>query len=484
MIKSGWLALGLSLAIFTSCSQKESTPPTAVGPIPSEGQMAWHEMERNAFIHFTINTFTDKEWGYGDESPELFNPTELDADQWVKVLKETGFKGVILTCKHHDGFSLWPTQYSEHSIANSPYKDGKGDIVKEVSDACKKYGLKFGVYLSPWDRNRADYGQASYVEYYRNQLKELFTNYGDVFEMWFDGANGGDGYYGGAKEARKIDRQTYYDWPTTLDLVRSMEPQVLFFSDGGPDLRWGGNEQASAGFTNWNTITKDTIYAGKAGIEGLLNSGSENGQSWVPLEANTSIRPGWFYHDNEDSLVKSPEKLLDIYLTSVGRGSTLLLNIPPDRRGLFHENDVKALYEWNALLQKEFGNNLAKNASVTASAHRGDDPTYAAEKVLDGKPETYWTTDDETTTGSLEIDLGTTQNIKYVLLQEYIQLGQRVKSFTVEAWEDGAWHEIANATTIGYKRILKLETSVSTEKIKITIAESKACPIISNVEVY
>ncbi|MDW7695132.1 alpha-L-fucosidase [Flammeovirgaceae bacterium SG7u.111] len=475
------LLLALSLA---ACKETETLPPTAVGPVPSEQQLAWHAMERNAFIHFTINTFTDKEWGFGDESPKLFNPTELDAEQWVKVLKETGFKGVILTCKHHDGFCLWPTEYTEHSIQNSPYKDGKGDIVREVAEACKKHGLKFGIYLSPWDRNRADYGDSTYVTYYRNQLKELFTSYGDVFEMWFDGANGGDGYYGGANEERKIDRETYYDWPTTLDLVRSMQPQVLFFSDGGPDLRWGGNEQARAGETNWNTITTDTLHAGKANIENILNTGSEDGKRWVPLEANTSIRPGWFYHEKEDSLVKTPEKLLDTYLTSVGRGSTLLLNIPPDRRGLFHENDIKALREWNALLEKEFGNNLAQNASITATSFRGDNETYAAQKVLDGDKETYWATDDAITKGSLEINLNEAKTIKYILLQEYIKLGQRVKSFTIQARVNNNWEEIGNATTIGYKRIIKLDSPLVTDKIKISITESKACPLISTIEIY
>lgn len=459
-------------------------PPAPVGPVPDARQLAWHEMEKNAFIHFTINTFTDKEWGFGDESPALFNPSELDAEQWVKVLKETGFKGVILTCKHHDGFSLWPTAYSEHSIKNSPYKDGKGDIVREVAEACKKYGLKFGIYLSPWDRNRADYGQPTYVEYYRNQLQELFTNYGDVFEMWFDGANGGDGYYGGANEVRKIDRQTYYDWPTTLNLVTGMQPQVLFFSDGGPDLRWGGNEQARAGLTNWNTITTDTLYAGKFGIEELLNTGSENGSKWVPLEANTSIRPGWFYHTKEDSLVKSPEQLLDIYLTSVGRGSTLLLNIPPDQRGLFHENDVKALYDWNALLKQEFGTNLTQNAQITVTDHRGDLPAYAPENLLDNDPETYWATDDQVSTAAIEIGLPESKPIKYLMLQEYIKLGQRVKSYTIDAWVEDGWVEVASGTTIGYKRILKLESPVTTDQIKINIKDSKACPVLSNLEIY
>jgi alpha-L-fucosidase len=457
--------------------------PKPVLPVPSAAQLQWHEMEMNAFIHFTTNTFTDKEWGYGDESPSIFNPSQLDVEQWAKTLKETGFKTMILTCKHHDGFCLWPSKYTEHSVKNSPYKNGKGDVVKEARDAARKYGLKFGVYLSPWDRNRADYGQPSYVNYYRNQLKELFTNYGPVFEMWFDGANGGDGYYGGAKEKRRINGATYYDWPTTLQMVRKMQPNVIFFSDAGPGVRWVGNEKGIAGATNWNTIFADTLFAGKAGIEELLNTGSPDGNKWIPAEVDVSIRPGWFYHASEDSLVKTPEKLFDIYLTSVGRGSTLLLNVPPDRRGLFRENDVKALQGFKAILNKEFAKNIALKASVKASNTRARSKQFAAANITDGNKKTYWATDDKVTTASVEISLAKPSLVKYILLQEYIKLGQRVKSFNVEVWKDDAWQKVADATTVGYKRILKIDP-VETAKVKITITDSKACPVISNIELY
>lgn len=457
--------------------------PKPVLPIPSAAQMQWHEMEMNAFIHFTTNTFTDKEWGYGDESPSIFNPSQLNAEQWAKTLKETGFKTMIFTCKHHDGFCLWPSKYTEHSVKNSPYKNGKGDVVKEASDAAKKYGLKFGVYLSPWDRNRADYGTPSYITYYRNQLKELFTSYGPVFEMWFDGANGGDGFYGGAKEKRKINGATYYDWPATLQIVRKMQPNVIFFSDAGPGVRWVGNERGIAGTTNWNTIFADTLFAGKAGIEELLNTGSPDGNKWIPAEVDVSIRPGWFYHANEDSMVKTPEKLFEIYLTSVGRGSTLLLNVPPDRRGLFHENDVKALQGFKAMFNKEFAKNIALKASVKASNTRAKSKQFAAANITDGNKETYWATDDQVTTASVEIGLAKPSLVKYILLQEYIKLGQRVKSFRVEVWKDGAWQKVADATTIGYKRILKID-AVETTKVKISITDSKACPVISNIELY
>lgn len=470
--------------VFISCSTRHVSPPKAIQPVPSEAQLAWHEMETNAFVHFSINTFADKEWGYGDETPALFNPTALDVDQWVTTLEEAGFKGVILTTKHHDGFCLWPSEYTEHSIRNSPYKNGHGDIVRELSDACKHHGMKFGIYLSPWDRNRADYGTPAYIEYYRNQLKELFINYGPVFEMWFDGANGGDGFYGGANEKRKIDGSTYYDWPTTLQIVRDMEPDVIFFSDAGPGVRWVGNERGIAGETNWNMITPDTLFAGKGGIEKLLQTGSENGTRWIPAEVDVSIRPGWFYHEREDTLVKTPEKLFEIYLASVGRGSTLLLNVPPDKRGRIHDTDVQALKDWRKIINDELGTNLAAGANVSASSVRGNASEYSGAMVTDGDKETYWCTDENVTTGSVEIDFGKMLAVKYILLQEYIRLGQRVKEFNIEVWEDGGWRNAAAATTIGYKRIVKLDSPVTTDKIRINITTSRACPLVSNVEVY
>ena len=466
-----------------SAQSRKATPPAPVGPLPSAAQLQWHEMEMNAFVHFTINTFTGKEWGYGDESPALFNPSASEPQQWSRVLKQTGFKGLILTTKHHDGFCLWPSQYTEHSIKNSPYKNGKGDLVKETSEAARNAGLKFGIYLSPWDRNRADYGTPAYITYYRNQLKELITHYGPVFEMWFDGANGGDGYYGGAREMRRINGASYYDWPKTLEMVRHMEPNIIFFSDAGPGVRWVGNERGQAGTTNWNTISIDTLYAGKAGIENLLNTGSADGKNWVPAETDVSIRPGWFYHASEDSLVKSPGQLFDIYLSSVGRGSTLLLNIPPDQRGLFHETDVKALQGFAALLKKELGTNLAAGAKVTASNTRGRLKQYGPAHLTDGNKNTYWATDDNTRKASLEITLEKKALVKYILLQEYIRLGQRVKEFSIDAWKDGAWQEVTSATTIGYKRIMKIDP-VETGKIRINIKESKACPVLSAIEVY
>lgn len=477
------VVLFMLFLVLTSFNPSMTEPPAPVYPIPSAAQIAWHEMEMNAFIHFTINTFTDLEWGMGSESPAMFNPTQADPSQWTDILGKTGFRGIILTCKHHDGFCLWPSKYSDHTIQNSPYKEGKGDLVKELSDACRLSGLKFGVYLSPWDRNHADYGKPAYIDYYRNQLQELFTKYGPVFEMWFDGANGGTGYYSGANEKRSIDGRTYYDWPGTLDLVRGMQPNVIFFSDAGPGVRWVGNEKGVAGLTNWAMINPDTLYAGKPGIEKLLNEGSEKGTSWIPAETDVSIRPGWFFHDKENDKVKTPEQLFDIYLTSVGRGSVLLLNVPPDRRGLIHEKDRLALQGFHDLLLKEFKTNLTAGAKITASNYRGEASIFNVARAIDGDKETYWATDDNIKSAWAEIDLGGIKTVRYVIIQEFIKLGQRVRSFSIESWKDGKWKKIASGTTIGYKRILKLDPC-ETSKIRVNILDSRACPVISNIELY
>ncbi|MBS1558007.1 MAG: alpha-L-fucosidase [Bacteroidetes bacterium] len=478
-----FLSLFLIAGIAGACTKQKVSLPQAIDPVPGLTQLAWHDMELNAFVHFGINTFTDKEWGYGDESEKKFNPTECNPTQWVSVLKEAGFKGLILTCKHHDGFCLWPSQYTEHSVKNSPWKNGNGDLVHEVAEACKQAGLKFGIYLSPWDRNHKDYGSPAYIKYYRNQLKELFTAYPDVFEMWFDGANGGDGFYGGKREARKIDGQHYYDWPTTLSMVKKIDPRVLFFSDAGPDIRWAGNEKGNVSETYWNTITPDTLYAGKAGIENLLNMGTENGTRWIPAECDVSIRPGWFYHQKEDSLVKTPEQLFDIYLKSVGRGSLLLLNIPPDKRGRFHENDIQSLRGFRKLLNEEFKTNYAKNALVQTDSYRGQDDRFAPGALTDGDDETYWATNDDRPTGTIEINLAKKEKIKYVVLKEYLKLGQRVQLFSVEVWKNNRWEPVARETTIGRKRILKI-APVETNKIRVNILSAKTCPVISTIEIY
>jgi alpha-L-fucosidase len=473
-----WGIMFSSLLIGTSSAQTQAPKP--FGPVPSENQMKWQEMEYYSFLHFSLNTFTDQEWGGGDEDPKLFNPKELDCRQWARVCKEAGMKGIIMVVKHHCGFCLWPSKYTEFSVKNSPWKDGKGDVVRELADACKEYGLKLGIYLSPWDRNSAVYGKPEYITYFRNQLTELLTNYGPIFEVWFDGANGGSGYYGGARETRRIDRRTYYDWQNTYKLIRKLQPNIVIWNDGGDrgDLRWVGTEAGFVGETNWSLLNA----TGDVPTD-MLRFGLENGDSWVPGEVNTSIRPGWFFHTNENNRVKTIPKLLDTYYSSIGRNGTLLLNFPIDTRGLIHENDAKASKDFAAAVKEAFAVNLAEKAKVSASTIRGNSKEFGAEKTIDGNKDTYWATDDAVTSGSLTIDFGKPTTFNRFLVQEYIRLGQRVKAFTVEAFVDGNWKEVAKATTIGYKRILRFP-GVKATKVRFNITDSKSCPVISNLGIY
>jgi alpha-L-fucosidase len=466
------------LLIFTAC--KKVTPPEPFGPVPSERQLAWHEMEYYMFVHFTVNTFTDKEWGYGDEKESVFNPTQIDCRQWAKVAKDAGMKGIIITAKHHDGFCLWPSKFTEHSVKNSEWKDGKGDVLKDLRQACDELGLKLGVYLSPWDRNSAVYGTPEYLTYYRNQLHELLTSYGEIFEVWFDGANGGDGYYGGSRETRKIDNRTYYDWPNTHKIVRELQPSAVMFSDAGPDIRWVGNESGMGSLTNWCLLNKDEMYPG-GDFAKILGEGHENGNYWVPAEVDVSIRPGWFYHRTQDSLVRSPENLMELYYSSVGRNSNLLLNVPPDRRGLLHENDVESLIGFRKLREKEFSTDLAKGKSAQSTQYRGRN--FIASFVDDGDPDTYWAASDDVKSASVTINLGERTEVNRILIQEYIKLGQRVSRFSVYAMVDEKWVKVTEGTTIGHKVICRFPVVLTTD-IRLTIDDSRACPAISNIELY
>jgi alpha-L-fucosidase len=389
-------------------------------------------------------------------------------------------KGIIITAKHHSGFCLWPSEYTEYSVKNAPWKNGNGDVVRELADACKEYGLKLGIYVSPWDRNHPDYGKPEYITYFRNQIKELLTNYGPIFEIWFDGANGGDGYYGGTNENRKIDRTTYYDWQPTYKMIRGLQPNIVIWNDGGDraDLRWVGTEAGVVGETNWSLLNG----TGEVGWE-MLHFGLEDGDSWVPGEVNTSIRPEWFYHPIEDNRVKTVPQLMDTYYNSIGRNGTLLLNFPIMPNGLIHENDEKAALEFAATVETSFAENLAENRNANVSNVRGNAKEFGADKALDNNKETYWATDDGIKTASLTVDFEKPTFVNRFLVQEYILLGQRVKSFTVEALVGGTWKELSKGTTIGYKRILRFP-AVEATKVRFNITDSKSCPVISNIGIY
>ncbi|UCD51360.1 MAG: alpha-L-fucosidase [Phycisphaerales bacterium] len=438
---------------------------------PSPQQLAWQELEFIAFIHYTVNAFTDKEWGDGTEDEAIFNPTQLDVRQWVKICKDAGMKMIILTAKHHDGFCLWPSQYTEHSVKNSPYKNGQGDIVGELAVACREAGLKLGLYLSPWDRHEPTYGDtASYNKFYRNQLREILSNYGEISEVWFDGAKGPD-----AKDME-------YDWQGYYNLIRELQPNAVI-AICGPDVRWVGNESGVARETEWSVVNRSISNTQRKNLGGLEALGDGQNLAWHPAETDVSIRPGWFYHASQDDQVKSVEKLLDIYFTSVGRNSVLLLNLPPDQRGLIHENDVQRLRELRKVLDAIFDKNLAAGAEAKASHVKAGNPAFGADRIVDGDKDTYWTTDDWTTEASVEFDLDREATFNVAELAEYIALGQRVERFVLEAWTGGKWKEFARGTTIGYKRLLRFD-DVTTSRVRLRILSVRVCPILSGFGLY
>ena len=462
------------MMVLCSCmgmtAQKKQEP---FGPLPNENQLRWQDMEMYAFIHYSLNTYTDQEWGFGNEDPKLFNPSNLDCRQWARVCKQAGMKGIIFTAKHHCGFCMWPSAYTEYSVKNTPWKNGKGDVVRELADACREEGLKFAVYLSPWDRNHKDYGKPEYVTYFRNQLRELLTNYGEIFEVWFDGANGGDGWYGGANETRKIDGKTYYGWAETFRMIRELQPKAVIWNDGGDrgDLRWVGTEAGNVGETNWSLMPSkgDTPWH-------MLHYGVENGDVWCPGETNTSIRPGWFYHETENEHVKSLSKLMDTYYKSVGRNSTLLLNFPIAPNGRIHPTDSLRGIAFKKMIDKVLEKNLIDNGKLImdngASAQaEGNYPLSIINYQLSWPKPTAF---------------------NRFLVEEDIAQGQRVKKFTLEALVDGQWQPLKDAlvedgkdglTTIGHRRIICFPTVTATQ-LRFTITDSKAEPIIKKLGVY
>lgn len=479
----------------TSAEIKPGTPietivAQAANVTPSSQQLEWQRNEFTLFVHFGQNTFSGREWGTGLEKPSDFNPSALSTDQWAEAAKAAGAKMIILVAKHHDGFCLWPSAYTEHNVKNSPYKNGKGDIVKECAASCKKYGLKFGVYLSPADLNAPSYGDTpGYNNYYMNQMREILSKY-DIREMWWDGAN------------PKGKDMVYWrnQW---IDLVRELAPKAAIFGCG-PDCRWVGNESGYARETEWSVIPlqtspRDEAWKDKTGPD--LGSREKLKDAkwlhWYPAETDVSIRPGWFWHESENDKVKSLETLANIYFESVGRNSVLLLNVPPDKRGLFHETDVERLKQFGQFIKNTFSTNFAKGAKVTDTTREATPADMrgggafgvlapkagGAKNVVDGKPDSFWQSKAGTTFGSLEIELKGAQSFDVIMLQENIQVGQRVEKFAVDVWQGSDWKEIAKGTTIGYKRLLKVPMTTAS-KVRVRLLESRLNPTLTEVGLY
>jgi alpha-L-fucosidase len=487
MIKTLFTAILCGLSIYAN----SQSAPKPYGPLPTKGQLQWQETEMYAIIHFGPDTYTDKEWGFGDENPAVMNPTKFDAMQIVGAAKAGGLKGIVVVAKHHDGFCMWPTKTTEHNIAKSPYKNGKGDILQEYRDACDKLGMKLGLYCSPWDRNSPLYGKPEYVtEVYRKQLQELYSNYGPLFIVWHDGANGGDGYYGGANEKRTIDRSTYYGWDETWGIARKLQPNAVIFGDVGPDVRWVGNERGIAGETSWATYTPHAPEEGKVPGNGFVLDkegveGHRDGKYWMPAECDVSIRPGWFYHADQDDKVKSPAALLNLYYKSVGRGACLDLGLSPNRLGLLADGDVKALQGFGKILEETFKVNLAKDATLTASNIRGKNKAvYGPSKLVDADRYSYWATDDNVKTPELIVDMHQPKTFNVIRLRENIKLGQRIDAVAIDAFTDGKWEQIATATSIGGNRSIRLDKDITASKVRLRVTNAATSVALSDFGLY
>lgn len=459
-------------------------PPKPYGPVPDAKQLKWHELEVYGLVCFDMCTFANVEWDYGATPASKFNPTDFSAEQIAKACKDGGLKGLIFVTKHHDGFCWWPTKTTEYSIKNSPWKNGKGDMLKEFVDATRKEDMQVGMYLSPWDRNHAEYGRPAYLEAFREQMREILGNYGPVFEMWFDGANGGTGYYGGANERRSIDNRTYYDWSNTWKIVRELQPEANIFSDAGPELRWVGNEHGVAGDPCWATVDNSKHMPGHA-ERNMLTHGIRGGGDWIPAEADFPLRmhpKGWYHHPGAKPA--TPAELVALYFASVGRNASMNIGISPDTRGRLCDDDVASLKGFGERINAIFAVNLAESAKITASNVRGDSKRYKAANVINGKKKgEYWATDDNVLTPELIMDFGKPTEFSVISLREYIQLGHRVDDWALDSWQNGEWKEFAAGTCIGARRLWRGQ-AISSEKIRLRITKAAACPAISEFGVY
>jgi len=468
------------IALFFSCNKKVD-PPIPYGPVPTENQVGWHEMEYYALVCYGLNTYTRQEWGYGDVDPGVFNPSNLDTDQWARVAKESGMKGIILVAKHHDGFCLWPSKTTDYTVAATPWKDGKGDVLGDLAKSCDKYGLKLGVYISPWDRNHPEYGKPGYVEAYHQQWRETLEYSDDIFETWFDGANGGTGYYGGARESRKIEKG-YYQFPEIFKLIKEKQPKAVFFGyveDVITDvIRWGGTEEGTGSATNWARYNDVTSVDWD-----LARTGVKDGKYWMPVEGNTTILhpKKWYY--NENSKPRTLKNFVDLYYSTIGQNATFILGLSIGPDGLIPERDVKSMLAQKKQIDKEFETNLAKGIKTKTDNIRGKSSEYSSKNTVDGSTQTYWATDDGVQKASITLDFGTQTMFNRLLLQEYIKLGQRIHKFILEIETVDGWKEIANGTTIGYKRILRFD-KIEAAKVRITFETDAPALALSNIEIY
>jgi alpha-L-fucosidase len=439
-------------------------------PVPTKSQLEWHDMDFYLFAHFGPNTFTDKEWGEGTERADVFNPTNLDCRQWCRIAKAAGAKGIIITAKHHDGFCLWPSKYSTHTVRESKWKNGKGDVLKELSKACKEYGLKFGVYISPWDRNHPKYGTAAYNDVFVNMMKEIFSNYGPIWELWWDGANG-EGPNGKRQE---------YDWNRFKKTVKTISPNTVIFSDIGPHIRWVGNENGIAGETNWNLLDTAGFSPG-AGAPPVdtLNRGNVNGKNWIPAECDVSIRPGWFYHKEEDEKVKSPEQLFQLYLKSVGRGANMLLNVPPDRTGMINERDSTALMEFKKLRDDNFKENFSLAAK---KEFHHDGIIYQRNQFADGDAKTFQDPLDYTRS-DFWLKFDPVKRVNCIVLEELIEKGQRIKEATLYLLRGADVVRQIHLSTVGHRRIITFPAE-EVSAIRFVINDAKGPPLLSEIETY